>query len=95
MIADELPDLSGLSEVVLPIEDVDAPMPNECEPGNRKKSTLHCCVPLCTGDARYNQELSFHRFPNDAALKSVWINKIRRDEGPYFKVNVKYLRQTS
>ena len=29
------------------------------------KNRLHCCVPLCNGDSRYHDKLSFHRFPKD------------------------------
>ncbi|XP_031559516.1 THAP domain-containing protein 11-like, partial [Actinia tenebrosa] len=50
------------------------------------KTRFHCSVPLCNGDSRYNPALSFHRFPKDATLRSAWITKVRRDEGPYFKI---------
>lgn len=53
----------------------------------RSKTRLHCCVPLCNGDSRYSEDLSFHRFPKEASLRKQWIIKIRRDEGPYFTVN--------
>lgn len=57
----------------------------------QKMTRFHCSVPLCNGDSRYNPALSFHRFPKDATLRSPWITKVRRDEGPYFKVNMKML----
>ena len=49
--------------------------------------TLHCCVPLCTSDSRYNPELHFHHIPKNPELKRQWIIKIRRDEGPLFNVS--------
>lgn len=52
----------------------------------RSKTRLHCCVPLCNGDSRYSEDLSFHRFPKEASLRKQWIIKIRRDEGPYFTI---------
>ena len=52
------------------------------------KTRFHCCVPLCNGDSRYNPALSFHRFPKDSTQRSAWIIKVRRDEGPYFKVSM-------
>eukprot|EP00795_Rhopilema_esculentum_P015521 gene15521-6784_t len=55
----------------------------------RKKSAYHCCVPRCNGDSRYHQDLRFHRIPGrdkDKQLKAQWLVKIRRDEGPYFKI---------
>uniref|UniRef100_A0A8D0CTF1 THAP-type domain-containing protein n=1 Tax=Sander lucioperca TaxID=283035 RepID=A0A8D0CTF1_SANLU len=45
-----------------------------------KKTSLHCCVPLCTNSSRYNSILSFHRFPVDEEVKSVWTAKIRRED---------------
>jgi hypothetical protein len=32
---------------------------------NKSKSALHCCVPLCTSDSRYNPELHFHHIPTN------------------------------
>ncbi|CAE1159863.1 unnamed protein product [Acanthosepion pharaonis] len=48
----------------------------------------HCCVPLCKNDARYDREklLSFHSFPKDEKLRKEWTVKIRRDEGPLFRI---------
>ncbi|XP_031172173.1 uncharacterized protein LOC116061939 [Sander lucioperca] len=45
-----------------------------------KKTSLHCCVLLCTNSSRYNSILSFHRFPVDEEVKSVWTAKIRRED---------------
>ncbi|XP_022519890.2 uncharacterized protein LOC111190408 [Astyanax mexicanus] len=45
-----------------------------------RKSALHCCVPLCTSSSRYNAEISFHKFPVDAAVRAKWLTKIRRDK---------------
>ena len=50
------------------------------------KSALHCCVPLCNSDSRYDNFIHFHKIPKDTALKKQWIVKIRRDEGEHFKV---------
>jgi hypothetical protein len=51
---------------------------------NKSKPAVHCCVPLCTSDSRYNPELHFHHIPKNPELKRQWIIKIRRDEGPLF-----------
>ncbi len=61
------------------------------QPKAKKKrgSAYHCCVPGCNGDSRYHPPLCFHRIPGreqDKNLKVEWIVKIRRDEGPFFKV---------
>ena len=55
---------------------------------NKSKSALHCCVPLCTSDSRYNPELHFHHIPKNPELKGQWIIKIRRDERPLFNVSI-------
>ncbi|KAK6181959.1 hypothetical protein SNE40_009734 [Patella caerulea] len=49
---------------------------------------LHCCVPLCTSDSRYDidKKLSFHNIPKDEKLRREWIVKIRRDENALFKI---------
>jgi hypothetical protein len=57
---------------------------------NKSKPALHCCVPLCTSDSRYNPELHFHHIPKNHELKRQWIIKIRRDEGPLFNVQCRY-----
>ena len=49
-------------------------------------SKQHCYVPMCNSNSRYDPSLSFHHFPKDNSLKKQWITKIRRDEGPHFKV---------
>lgn len=52
---------------------------------------MHCCVPQCNNDSRYNSSLSFHRFPKkDDQLRANWIVKIRRDIGDNFKVGANY-----
>ncbi|XP_022242105.1 THAP domain-containing protein 11-like [Limulus polyphemus] len=50
-------------------------------------SSLHCCVPHCTNDSRYDKKgrLSFHRFPKDKTLRKQWICNIGRDVGEYFQ----------
>ncbi|XP_063060395.1 THAP domain-containing protein 2-like isoform X1 [Engraulis encrasicolus] len=30
---------------------------------------------------------TFHRFPKEQALRREWINHVKRDPGPYFKIN--------
>ncbi|RMX40207.1 hypothetical protein pdam_00016551, partial [Pocillopora damicornis] len=53
----------------------------------KRGSALHCCVPQCNNDSRYNSSLSFHRFPKkDEQLRANWIVKIRRDIGENFKL---------
>ena len=44
---------------------------------NKSKAAVHCCVPLCTSDSRYNPELHFHHIPKNPELKRQWIIKIR------------------
>ena len=61
--------------------------------GSNKKShsSQHCCVPLCTSDSRYDPSLHFHQIPFDPEAKKQWIIKIRRNEGPLFKVGHLFL----
>ncbi|XP_058879601.1 transcription factor E2F6-like isoform X1 [Acipenser ruthenus] len=49
---------------------------------------LHCCVPCCVSDSRYDLEkkMSFHRFPKEAKMRKEWVQKIRRDIGPNFQI---------
>ncbi|KAI4893665.1 hypothetical protein NFI96_019902 [Prochilodus magdalenae] len=44
-----------------------------------KKTSLHCCVPLCANSSRYNSEISFHRFPVDPEVRARWLTQIRGD----------------
>ena len=64
---------------------------------NVKSRDEYCCVPQCNGNARIHKELSFHHIPSEktSALRKQWIIAIRRDEGPFFKVNKLILRNTS
>ena len=50
----------------------------------------HCCVPLCTSDARYDPEkkISFHKFSKDPKKRQDWIVKIKRDVGKHFQVSL-------
>ena len=53
------------------------------------KSKASCCVPLCTRTGYSFEEgkkVSFHRFPLEEPRKREWLVKIRRDEGPTFRV---------
>ncbi len=53
------------------------------------KSKASCCVPLCckTGySLEDGEKVSFHRFPLQEPTKKEWLAKIRRDEGPKFRV---------
>lgn len=50
------------------------------------KNKQHCCVPNCVSDGRYDDSIHFHHIPKDEDIKKQWIIKIRRDEGPLFKV---------
>ena len=63
---------------------------------NVKSRDEYCCVPQCNGNARIHKELSFHHIPSEktSALRKQWIIAIRRDEGPFFKVNKLILRYT-
>ena len=57
---------------------------------NKKTSKQHCCVPLCHSNSSYDSTLSFHRFPSgkNGERRKQWLIKIRRDEGPLFKVSI-------
>ena len=55
------------------------------------QSYRNCCVPECHttgyGEIHGYGVPSYHCFPSiNDPLRSVWLNKIKRDEGPYFKV---------
>ncbi|XP_078482097.1 protein MBD-R2-like isoform X2 [Ciona intestinalis] len=65
--------------------DLTSPVPNK----KFKGGNYHCCVPICTGDSRYNTSLSFHRMPKDEQMRKQWVVKIRRDVGPNFKITSK------
>jgi hypothetical protein len=55
------------------------------------KSKASCCFPLCTKtgySTECGQKVSFHRFPfKDGTKKKEWLAKIKRDEGPKFRVS--------
>ncbi|XP_060606732.1 uncharacterized protein LOC132759025, partial [Ruditapes philippinarum] len=56
----------------------------------QSKSNKICCVPEChtTGydEIPGHGKPSYHSFPAATnPLRSVWLNKIKRDEGPHFK----------
>ena len=46
-----------------------------------------CCVPKCSGNGKLEPNLSFHTFQKDKLLRAKWIQAIRRDPGPYFRVS--------
>ena len=55
----------------------------------KSNSNVNCCVPLCNqkGTVRpEGQKVGFFSFPPKGKLGDVWLDKIRRDEGEYFKV---------
>ena len=71
------------------VVDIDMDESVEQSTTGKKKSAYHCCVPQCNGDSRYHEDLHFHRIPGrakDEKLRKGWLVKIRRDEGPEFKV---------
>lgn len=49
----------------------------------------HCCVPQCTSNTqrKANENLSFHKFPEDVERQRLWIRAIRRDVGKDFNLN--------
>ena len=54
---------------------------------NKAKSS--CCVPHCTVTGYVTEDeqtVTFHCMPKDKELLKTWLVKIRRDEGPHFKV---------
>uniref|UniRef100_A0A671VEZ7 THAP domain-containing protein 1 n=1 Tax=Sparus aurata TaxID=8175 RepID=A0A671VEZ7_SPAAU len=57
------------------------PQTNEqCHNGFCTRSSLHCSVPQCSNSSKFNSQLSFHHFPADPGVKSVWVAQIRRDK---------------
>ncbi|KAG8449152.1 hypothetical protein GDO86_015996 [Hymenochirus boettgeri] len=55
-------------------------------------AAYHCCVPFCNSDSRYNadKKISFHRIPAfhvEPQRHRDWLNRIRREPGPTFKVS--------
>ncbi|XP_056401633.1 uncharacterized protein LOC130295189 [Hyla sarda] len=55
-------------------------------------AAYHCCVPFCNSDSRYNadKKISFHRIPAfhvEPQRHRDWLNRIRREPGPNFKVS--------
>ncbi|XP_025089366.1 THAP domain-containing protein 1-like [Pomacea canaliculata] len=51
-----------------------------------KNDNRICCVPQCTVQAYKCPTLSFHDIPKDEQMKKLWLVKIRRDEGPLFRI---------
>ncbi|XP_013881477.1 uncharacterized protein LOC106530414 [Austrofundulus limnaeus] len=45
-----------------------------------------CSVPSCSCGARKQPYLSFHAFPTDPDQRRRWVQAIRRDEGPDFRI---------
>ena len=58
----------------------------QCIQKIKSEFKMHCCMPLCTSDFRFESTLHFHKIPDDLSRKKEWIIKIRRDEGEFFKV---------
>ncbi|XP_041644159.1 uncharacterized protein LOC121510256 [Cheilinus undulatus] len=50
------------------------------------RSKCHCSVPLCTSNKQKQPYLSFHGFPRDEEERRKWVQAIRREEGPDFKI---------
>ncbi|XP_056441490.1 uncharacterized protein LOC130378925 [Gadus chalcogrammus] len=48
----------------------------------------HCSVPLCASNKQRQPYLHFHGFPTDTSLRKKWIQAVRRDEGPNFKIKL-------
>ena len=83
------------TSVVFIVVDIDMDESVEQSTTGKKKSAYHCCVPQCNGDSRYHEDLHFHRIPGramDEKLRKEWLVKIRRDEGPEFKVFYRDIR---
>ncbi|XP_052775013.1 uncharacterized protein LOC128213399 isoform X2 [Mya arenaria] len=65
--------------------------PEKSRSNKKSKSNRICCVPEChtTGydEVPGHGKPSFHKFPGVGnPLRTVWLNKIKRDEGPNFKI---------
>ena len=43
---------------------------------------VHCCVPGCINHSSKTSNISYHRIPNDKALRKAWLARIRRDNLP-------------
>ena len=43
---------------------------------------VHCCVPGCINHSSKTSSISYHRIPNDKALRKAWLARIRRDNLP-------------
>ena len=55
----------------------------------KSNSNVNCCVPLCNQKRMISpegQKLGFFSFPQKEKLRDVWLAKIQRDKGEYFKV---------
>ena len=55
----------------------------------KSNSNVNCCVPLCNQKgmvSREGQKEGLFGFPSTGKLGDVWLDKIRSDEGEYFKV---------
>ena len=62
------------------------------KPKKKKTNNCHCCVPMCNNYKRYDDSLSFHRFPANEQLRAEWLHKIRRDVGKFFQVSYPALK---
>ena len=53
-----------------------------------KNSKQHCCIPICSSNSSYVAAVSFHHFASgkNTERRKQWLIKIKRDEGPLFKV---------
>ena len=72
------------------VESIMADNTNKAGSSRKTSNSFHCCVPLCTSDSRYDASLHFHRIPSSLELRKQWILRIRRDEGPFFKVSLQF-----
>ena len=55
----------------------------------KSNSYVNCCVPLCNQKGMVSpegQKVGFFSFPPKGKLRDVWLTKIPREEGKYFKV---------
>ncbi|XP_035239884.1 uncharacterized protein LOC118208975 [Anguilla anguilla] len=52
----------------------------------QSKTRKWCCVPMCKNSKQKQPYLSFHCFPEEKDRRRKWVQAIRREEGPLFKI---------
>ena len=60
----------------------------------KSESNIYCCVPQCSSWLKKDRLVSFHKFPEDAALKQLWQSNLKMGKKPsmYMKVCSKHFK---